>query len=579
MKNFKTLWNLFGKKDQKNFSLLIILYVIQSFLEVISIAAVIPFITVIFSPESLSKFSFLDNYSDYFLRFQDDLLLIFCSIFLGIFIFKNLSLIWINNFKNNFVNIFKVEISKRILIKYFSQDFLFFSKNKQGKFLTILGSETHNLTHNLLDPIIILISEILILVGIFILIIISGYNKGLIVILPILFSASFILKSINKKIRGFSHMRVEIAENISTYLIRVYQGIRDVFLSNNAKSLADKISSYGKKQAHIEIKNSNYQLLPKAILEILGLLILLILVVYFVKIGVDKSVILTNLTFYFVIAYRSIPSYNKILIQYQRINFSINSLDIINSTLQLKDKRSLQKLKNSKIEFKDSIELKNIFFSYDSEKNLFENIDLKLKKREIVGVCGESGSGKSTLLNLITLLIKPDKGNFYLDNKVMKDHDDIKGYQDLIRFISQDTFLIDDTIKNNITFEEESHIDNDKLNSAIKFAQLDQFINSLPEGLNYMVGSQSRRISSGQKQRIAIARAIYNSKEILIFDEATNALDYKTEKKIIENIYLLKNKHTIILVSHEMRNLEECDIVYELKDHKIKCIKSKLQPD
>lgn len=575
MKNFTTLWNLFGKKDKKNFSLLILLYIIQSFLEVISIAAVIPFITVIFSPESLSNFSFLDDYSEHFLRFQDDLLLIFCLIFLGIFIFKNLSLIWINNFKNNFVNIFKVEISKRILIKFFSQDFLFFSKNKQGKLSTILGSETHNFTHNLLDPLIILISETLILVGIFILIIISGYYKGLIVILPILFFASFILRSLNKKIRGFSHMRVEIAENISTYLIRVYQGIRDVFLSDNANSLANKISVYAKKQAQIEVKNSNYQLLPKAILEIVGLIILLILVVYFVKIGVDKNVILTNLTFYFVIAYRSIPSYNKILIQYQRINFSINSLDIINSTLKLEDKRSLKKLKNSKIEFKDSIELKNIFFSYDNEKNLLENIDLKLKKREIIGICGESGSGKSTLLNLITLLITPNKGNFYLDNKVMKDHDEIKGYQDLIRFISQDTFLIDDTIKNNITFEEESYIDNDKLNKAVKFAQLDQFINSLPEGLDYMVGSQSRRISSGQKQRIAIARALYNAKEILIFDEATNALDYETEKKIIENIYNLKNKHTVILVSHEMRNLEGCDTIYEVKNNSIKIVNSK----
>ena len=347
MKNFKILWRLFSKKNKKNSIFLIFLYIIQSFLEVISIAAVIPFITIIFSPESLSNIPFLREYSDYLLKFQDDLLLIFCLIFLGLFIFKNLSLIWINNFKNNFVNIFKVEVSKRILIKYFSQDFLFFSKNKQGKILTILSTETHNLTHNYLDPIIILISEILILLGILILIIISGYYKGLIVILPILFFASFTLKSLNKKIRGFSHMRVEIAENVNTFLIRVYQGIRDVFLSNNAKNLAEKISTYGKKQAFIEVKISNYQLLPKAILEIAGLLTLLILVIYFAKIGVDKNTILTNLTFYFVIAYRSIPSYNKILIQNQKVNFSINSLNTINNIFKLEDKRSLQKLENS----------------------------------------------------------------------------------------------------------------------------------------------------------------------------------------------------------------------------------------
>ena len=572
MKNFEILWNFFSKKDKFRFNLLIFFFIIQSLLEVIGIASVIPFITVIFNPESLSSITFLDGYANYFLKFKNNLIEIFCVIFLGIFILKNLSLIWINKFKNNFVNYFKAELSKKILLKYFKQDFLFFSKNKQGKLATVINEESKNLTTNYLDSIIILISEVLIISAVLFLIIITGHYKGLVIIIPILLLASIVLKSINKKVKYFSYLRVEIAENLATLTQRIFIGIRDVFLSNNGNDLAEKVFIEEKKQAFIDSQNSTYSLMPKAILEVIGLAVLLVFVIYFEKLGVQKDIIISNLAFYFVIAYRTIPSYNKILIQYQRINYAINSLRVVNEVFNMENKRSIESKDNQAIDFKKNLTFKHISFSYNLNKSLFRNIDLTINKGEIIGICGESGSGKSTLLNLITQLIKQDKGDFYLDEKIITSHENIKEYQDIITFTSQDTFLIEDTIKKNILFYPGVKQENKRLEYAIKFALVDKFIDDLEGGLNYRVGSHSRRISSGQRQRIAIARAIYNAKDILIFDEATNALDYENEKKIIQNIVELKNKHTVILVSHEMRNLKECDVVYEIKDNKIKKI-------
>ena len=571
MNDFKILWTLLEKKEKKKFSLLIFFFIIQSFLEVIGIAAVIPFITLIFNPENFSSYPFIKNYTHYLERYGDQLLIVFSIIFFGIFAFKNLFYIFTYKLKNFFINNFKVNISKKILLKYLSQDFLFFSRNRQGKLSNIIGSETQNLANNFLDSLIILISEVMILLAIFFLIILSGYYKGLIVILPILLFAGLILKSVNKKVKSFSFLRVNTAEKMQTLTQRIFIGIRDIFLSNNAINLVEKFYLYSKKQADIDSNNATYQLFPKAILELAGLFILLVLVTYFSQIGADKTNILTNLTFYFIIAYKAIPTYNKILIQYQRLSYSQNSLNIVKNALSIEDKRSLIKLENSKIEFQRSIELKKLSFSYEAGQKILENINLKINKGEIIGICGESGSGKSTLLNLLTLLTKPDEGGFYLDDKLLNGKDEIKGYQDLIRFISQDTFLIDDNIKNNIIFynQDSEDIDENRLDYAIKFSQLDKVIDSFPKNLDYHVGSHSRRISSGQKQRIAIARAIYNAKDILIFDEATNALDLETEQKIISNIFQLKNKHTIILVSHEMRNLEGCDVIYKVKNGKI----------
>ena len=164
------------------------------------------------------------------------------------------------------------------------------------------------------------------------------------------------------------------------------------------------------------------------------------------------------------------------------------------------------------------------------------------------------------------MLIEPTEGKFYLDDKVIVSKNEIRSFQNMISFISQDTFLIEDTIKNNILFYSNEKLDEERLKFSIDFSNLNSIIKEFENGLDYEVGSHSRRISSGQRQRIAIARAIYNLKEILIFDEATNALDEKNENLIYKNILNLRGKKTVIIVSHNLKNLEHCDSIYEIKN-------------
>ena len=573
MKHFKIFWNLLDSKNKNIFYSIIFLFIVQSFLEAIGIASVIPFITVIFSPESLSSITFFENYTELLETNRNNLLSIFCLIFLFIFILKNFFLIVIYRFKNSFVNNLRAFFAKEILVKFFHQEYLFFAKKKQGELITTLNTETQNLTKNFLDSVMILLSETIILFGIFVLILIMGHFKGILILLPILFIAGLIVKKLNKEIKNWANQRVELSENLATLSQRIFLGIRDIYLSSNAEHLINKFYNINKDQSDMETKNSTIQLMPKALLEIFGLSILLSIVFYFNNLGLSKDIILTNLTFYFVIAYRAIPAYNKILIQYQRIKFSKNSVNLINSTLSLRNERVLSVPVNDKINFTKNIKIKNFNFSYDGEKNLIDNLNLEIKKGEIIGLFGQSGSGKSTLLNLITLLIKPISGELFLDDEKVASNIEIRKYQDLITFTSQDTFLIEDTIKNNIIFNPYSKIDNDQLRFAIDFAQVDKFVEDLPDGIDYMVGSHSRRISSGQKQRIAIARAIYSLKDIIIFDEATNALDEQNEKAIISNIYGLRGKKTIIIVSHNKYNLDGCDKIFETRDKKIIQIK------
>ena len=215
--------------------------------------------------------------------------------------------------------------------------------------------------------------------------------------------------------------------------------------------------------------------------------------------------------------------------------------------------------------------MKKINFSYQGKKTIFENLDFIINKNEIIGIFGESGSGKSTFLDILTCLIKMNEGNIYLDNKKLEDPSDIRKYQNLFSVVTQESFLTNESILENIIpdFDSENY-DKDKLERSIEFSSLKSTIKSLENGLNTKIGLALKSLSSGQKQRIAIARAYYSDRKILVLDEATNALDEKNEKKIFENIQKLKNYKTVIIISHKTENLKICDKVYFVNEKKIK---------
>ena len=184
-------------------------------------------------------------------------------------------------------------------------------------------------------------------------------------------------------------------------------------------------------------------------------------------------------------------------------------------------------------------------------------------------ISGKSGSGKSTIVNLLTGLIKPSEGKIIIDEKNITDPMDLRIYQNFFSITSQDTYLVDGTIKDNIIFGSSEQNSSEKLKFAIKFAQLEAMINESSDGIETYIGSSIKQLSSGQKQRISIARSIYSDREILIFDEATNALDQENEKLIFKNLDNLRSQKTIIIISHNPDNLKICDSIFKVENKKL----------
>lgn len=569
MNLYLSAWSILSKKNQKKFFFIIFLFLLLSLLEIIGIASVIPFITAIFSPEKLSNLPILNNFVDLIEKNQNIILPIFCIIFFSIFLLKNVFSIIIYRYIFGYNSEIRAEVSTKILKKFFNQDYLYFINNSQGKLSATMSSETSVFSTEFLDALMILLSECMLLIAIFILIIFTGHSIIFLAIIPIIFITFLILSFLKKGIKIWGKLRTELAENMVTVSQRIFIGVRDIYFLKNIDQLINNFYLLSKNQSLLDAKTRTISIIPRALLELMGLTVLLITLIYLYDSGISNNEIISKITFYFVIAYRALPSFSKILVQKQRIRYSENSVKIISETLSLEDKRILKTINYENYDFKKSLKLQNIDFAYNNKKNFFTDENFVLECGKVTGIYGQSGSGKSTLLNLITFLFKPDKGKIYIDdNEVLNDMDKRK-FQNIITFLSQDTFLIEDTIKNNITLSSDQNIDNKKLEKAIQLACADKFIKDLPGQLDYMVGTHGRKISSGQKQRIVIARAFYDAREILVLDEATNAIDESTEKEIYQNIIDEKGSKTIVIVSHNKSNLSFCDNKYEIKDGSI----------
>ena len=234
------------------------------------------------------------------------------------------------------------------------------------------------------------------------------------------------------------------------------------------------------------------------------------------------------------------------------------------STKYLYENKNLNKFNNFKI-----LKLSNITFSYIREKRLIlKDLSIKIKAGEFIGIVGSSGEGKSTLLNLLCGLNKPLKGLFLIDEEeVFKNFHNLKSWRNQVSYVSQNIYLTPYSIVSNITLREDNSFDKERLDYAIKTAQLERFIKSLKDGIYSKVGDKAMQISGGQKQRIGIARALYQKKNFLILDEATSSLDKKNEEKIISHLFNKSDiKQTIILVSHKINILRNCNKIFYLKN-------------
>ena len=563
MKNLIKVFYSFTYSEKRETYANIFLMFVVSILEAFSIGLILPLSQLIFNDNNIfTKYLLFDDKSKniLFLALLFALLIIIKNIFFS-FVYYRISV---------FSEKIRNKLAAFIFNKYIFFDYLEYLKLKPGETIRNLSSYP-SIYQQYTFAGVILIQEILIVIFISSLLVIVNYQATIIgfsLILLIILISKLIFK---KKLNNIGLILAENTAKYSSYIHFSMNCIKDIKLFQSESQFEKKFNNFFKKYSRASALNQFLNSLSRFLIEIYLTIIIAALFIYIHLFDLNIENFLSILALFAVATLRLLPSGSKIISSNNTISF-LNPMVkevlklIDNSNLEEVKKEKLLKIKNNNLRETDNVnnkllELKEISFQFITKNTNIEtkikNLNFEIKKNSFFGIIGKSGSGKSTLLNIICGLIDPKNGEVLYHNQNIINFK--KKWLRKIGYVSQEVKLFDETILNNIVMFDDNYKDQDKINRLLKVLNLDEFVNSLPEKLETVIGSEGIELSVGQKQRIGIARALIRDPEIIILDESTNSLDKKTEKEIINFLNQIKEHKTIIFVTHDQELSKICD--------------------
>ncbi len=574
--SFKKISILTKKKEKFYLKFYFLFFIIISLFETIGVGLLPTYLSIILDEKILIdkvnsfniELPILNN-----LLLNENLVLIFGVLIIIFFTIKFFLNLFFFILEAKLFNNLKINLSSSLFRIYLNKNYIFHTDNNPIILGRNITSEV-NITVGYVRSFILIIKELL--QTTLIVILLLFINAKLTISIIFLFSllAIFYLKLFSKKLKKKFDIsffergeKSKIVNQILNAFIEVKLYKKSKFFT---KEFKDSITREFGAIKYLDVLNK----LPKIFIELLLVLIFFASILFIIKLNINLNLVIPYLALYFVAALRIYPSISNIILN--RLALISGKISITKITKEFIDSNKDVDIETEKysniFKFKDKIKFENVFYGFKGRKPILENINFKINKNDFIGIIGETGSGKSTLIKLMMGFITPSKG------KIIIDEDNLaiirNDFQSIIGYVPQNFYLIDDTILKNIIFGDyEDNINIDKINKILKEVSLEKFVGNLPDKLNTIVGSDGKQISGGQAQRLAIARALYQEPELIIFDEATNALDEKTELEIIENINKIKKDKTIILITHKPKLLENCNRIFQISNKEVLQIK------
>ena len=569
----KKFFNLFDNKEKFEFKAILCFYSLSFFLEFITLASLPIFIGLIVEPEIF--FSKIENYFDlnYFRNLEKIEIIQFFGLFvIFAFLVKNLFLIILTVFESNFFNRSKKKLSGKIFNFYINAPYEYLTKYSPSKIsnTVVYGVQgVYGYAQNLL----LLYKEILAIFVIILLIFVVNPLAVIIFCFVLFLISVFYFMKVKPFLKKASTRNHSLIENIIKTLNETFGSIKDLKIQSKENKIAE---IFNKDIKHYE-KNLLYfyiiQKLPKIILELSSLLLIILLSLIYLSRSSDYATLFPQLALFAVLTVRFIPAFNAILVSLNYIKIFDASINLVTKELNDIKNYNPSTFRNKKTYNRSNKDHKNNFLSVsDLSYNYPEKRELTLKKINFtveeglkVAIVGKTGSGKSTLFNLMLGLMEPKKGDIFFKSQSI--YQNLNDWRKEICYISQNIYLLDTSIKNNITFDFfDEEVNKEKLEKAIDLSDLRNKINEMPEGIKTIVGNDGIRLSGGERQRIAIARALYRNSNIFFMDEFTSSLDVHTEKLIIKNLKEYYPDKTMIIISHRNSTIENCDKILKLNN-------------
>ncbi len=474
-------------------------------------------------------------------------------------------------------------VQRQLLEVYLFRPYEFYLNATTGEITRIINTDVVN-AFNLLTTVLTFFTEIIVSGALIIIIFVIdpvmaaliGAVLGLIMLL--------IFKAVKPVLRRASQRYMKNVSLSNKWLLQSLNGIKDIKVSHKEDYFIEEYAVYGKKAIDAEKVNSVVTMLPRLLIEAVSISAVLAVILALLAMGQEIDELVPQLAAFAFAAVRLLPSTTRISGAVNQAAFQEPMLDNLIKNLHAAKEYGLQRQMEQgeeekkreeaaksgrQLTYEKQFELSHISFSYpNAEKKVLDDAGMVIPAGSSVGIVGVSGSGKTTAVDILLGLLKPQSGSVLTDG--MDIRSDYDGWLSHLSYIPQTIYMLDDTIRANIAFgQPKEQIDDEKIRMAVQEAQLKEFVDNLPQGLETRVGERGVRLSGGQRQRIGIARALYTDPELVIFDEATSALDHETEAAIMESVNRLHGRKTLVIIAHRLTTIEECDYIFRVEDGKI----------
>lgn len=578
---------LFDRKQKMQFIGLGVLILIGGLLETLGVSMMVPVVQGIMDPAALAQNEIVGKALGFLgIELPDmpqdggnRLIILMLAAMMVLFVVKNAYLLFQVYVQNTFVTRNRNRMISRVMREFLNRPYEEYLGADIPTVFRLTDSDIPS-AFQLILVLIQMITEIVVSAFLCIVLIVVSPVMTLFIVVLFLGLTLLLSKILKPRLNAIGRKNQEIQSRIAKWRIQSIYGLKDVKVLNREEFFVRNYYESGSIGANVARNYAVLNNLPRLLIETVFIVSMLAFIMVYILGGGNINVLIPQLTAFAVAAIRIMPSANRINTYMSEIAYSQPCLDYLYENLNESMKQDVNGsvtgyVQNGKKEEKertilqDKIVLDHITFAYPgTDKPIFTDAHMEVKRGQSVGIMGPSGAGKSTIVDILLGLLHVQKGSITCDGKSI--FDDYESWLAQIGYIPQSIYLVDESIRDNIAFGiDADKIDEKRIWEVLEEAQLKEFIEELPEGLDTKIGDRGVRISGGQRQRIGIARALYHDPEILVFDEATSALDNDTEKAVMDAVNSFHGRKTMVIIAHRLNTIAKCDVIYKVDGEKI----------
>ena len=570
---------LFEKKQKRQLVGLGVLILIGGLLETLGVGMLLPVVEVIMNPEAVMENELVAKVAEILdIHSSGQMIITMLGALIALYVIKNVYLLFQVYVQNTFVTRNRNRMISRVMREFLNRPYEEYLGADIPTVFRLTDSDIPN-AFQLILVMIQMVTEVVVAVSLCIVLVIESPAMSFFIFVIFLGMTLIITKVLKPRLNAIGHKNQNIQSRIAKWRIQSIYGLKDVKVLHREEFFVRNYYESGAVGANVA---RNYAVLnntPRLLIETIFMAAMLLYIMIYIVRGGDIAVLVPHLSAFAVAAIRVLPGTNRINTYLSEIAYAQPCLDYLydnlNESMKMDVNGSVTGLTDEGkpelpgLELQDKIVMDHITYTYpNTVKNIFTDAHMEVKKGQSVGIMVPSGAGKSTIVDILLGLLRVQEGTITCDGRDI--FDNYPAWLAKIGYIPQSIYLIDESIRDNIAFGiDADRIDDNRIWEVLEEAQLKEFVEELPEGLDTTIGDRGVRISGGQRQRLGIARALYHNPEILVFDEATSAIDTDTEKAVMDAINSFHGRKTMVIIAHRLNTIAKCDVIYKVEDGKI----------